>query len=81
MNSVIVIGDVHGCYKTLMALLKKLPKDIPIVMVGDLVDRGPRNREVINWVRSNNVPCVVGNHEVLMASPHFSERQVWMMNG
>jgi serine/threonine protein phosphatase 1 len=64
-----------------MALIKKLPKDTPIVMLGDLVDRGPRNRDVINWVRSNNIPCVVGNHEVLMASPHFSERQVWMMNG
>lgn len=81
MKSIIAIGDVHGCYATLMALLCKLPKNVPIVMLGDLIDRGPRNRDVINWVRQNNIPCVVGNHEMMMASHGFSQRQTWMMNG
>jgi serine/threonine protein phosphatase 1 len=81
MNSIIAIGDVHGCYNTLMALVDKLPKNAPVVMLGDLVDRGPRNRDVINWVRKNNIPCVVGNHEILMATRDYSEKQIWMMNG
>lgn len=81
MSSAIIIGDIHGCYKTLIALVEKLPKGVPIISVGDLIDRGPRNRDVINWIRSNNIPCVVGNHEILMCSKQFSERQVWMMNG
>ena len=40
-----IIGDVHGCYDTLMALIAKLPEDAEIVFVGDLIDRG-KNRIV-----------------------------------
>lgn len=81
MNSIIVIGDVHGCFETLMALISKLPKDVPFCMVGDLVDRGPENRRVINYVRENNIPCVIGNHEVLMESTSKEINQCWLMNG
>jgi serine/threonine protein phosphatase 1 len=81
MKSMIVIGDVHGCYKTLMALIEKLPKGINYCLVGDLVDRGPQNRAVIDFVRSNNIPCVVGNHELLMESNDPEMSQCWYMNG
>lgn len=42
MENIYIISDVHGCYKTLLALIDKLPnkKDSKIVFVGDLVDRG-----------------------------------------
>jgi protein phosphatase len=60
-----VIGDVHGCYEELTALLSQLgyrihqepqgPKAIPpegrrAVFVGDLVDRGPKTPEVLRLV-------------------------------
>lgn len=61
-----VIGDVHGCIKTLKALLNKLPKDEKIIFVGDLMDRGSNSREVIQLIRKNNYDCVRGNHEVAM---------------
>ena len=61
----IIISDVHGCLKTLEALIAKLPKDEPIVFTGDLVDRGPRSREVVKFVRDNGYLCVKGNHEVM----------------
>jgi len=35
------IGDVHGCSKTLLALLKKLLKNRDVGFLGDPVDRGP----------------------------------------
>ena len=59
----IVIGDVHGCYKTLIALMEKLPKDRRVCFVGDLIDRGPQSKEVVRFVRENNHLCVMGNHE------------------
>ena len=31
MSSLHIIGDVHGCYKTLMALTKQLAKDAKLV--------------------------------------------------
>lgn len=59
----IVIGDVHGCFKTMDALLKKLPDD-KIFFVGDLIDRGPRSKEVIQFLMDHpEMQCVKGNHE------------------
>jgi len=63
-----VIGDVHGEYETLLALVAKLPKDADIIFVGDLVDRGASSADVIKFVRENNYRCVLGNHEDLMIS-------------
>lgn len=73
----IIIGDVHGCYKTLMALLEKLPKDRNITFVGDLIDRGPDSKSVVDFVRKNNHRCVKGNHED-MAKNNPTE---WLKHG
>lgn len=64
----IVIGDVHGCYKSLLALLAKLPPDQKVAFVGDLIDRGPSSAQVVKFVREGNYPCVMGNHEQMMYS-------------
>ncbi len=61
-----VIGDVHGEFDTLMALVAKLSKDAKLIFVGDLIDRGAKSKEVIEFVRQNNHLCVLGNHEELM---------------
>jgi len=61
-----VIGDVHGRYKELMTLVRKLPKDAKLIFVGDLIDRGPDSAKVVKFVRENNYPCVMGNHEHFM---------------
>lgn len=60
----IAIGDVHGCYDTLMALIKKLP-DKQICFVGDLIDRGPKSKEVLEFVFKHHM-TVLGNHEDMM---------------
>ena len=64
-----IIGDCHGCYNTLIALIEKLPAEANssnIIFLGDLVDRGPNNRKVINFVRDGKYDCILGNHEDLM---------------
>ena len=58
-----VIGDVHGEYQTLLALVAKLPKDAKLIFVGDLVDKGLQSKEVIAFIRKNNYQSVKGNHE------------------
>ncbi|MEC9337269.1 MAG: metallophosphoesterase [SAR324 cluster bacterium] len=42
------IGDIQGNYRTLLALLKQIPDDDP-VSVGDMIDRGPRSMEVLEF--------------------------------
>lgn len=61
----IVISDVHGCLKTLQALINKLPHN-NLCFVGDLIDRGYNSATVVDLVRSENYKCVKGNHEDMM---------------
>lgn len=77
-NSIIVIGDIHGCYYTLQNLLKLLPHN-NLCFVGDLVDRGAHSRKVIEFIRDNNYDCVIGNHELMMIHP--KHRLDWAFNG
>ena len=72
----IVIGDVHGCFHTLMELLDKLPQTKDICFVGDLIDRGPYSKEVVQFVMENKYHSVVGNHEVMI-----NDFVVWILNG
>ena len=60
----LIIGDVHGCFKTLQALIAQRP-DHKVILLGDLIDRGPNSRAVIEWVMKTGTPSVAGNHEDL----------------
>ena len=51
-----LIGDIHGNYRTFRALLKQMPDEEP-VSVGDMIDRGPRSREVLEFSRIMERPC------------------------
>lgn len=82
-----IVGDVHGCYLTLLALVEKLPKDEQIFFTGDLVDRGPRSKEVVQWMIDNSTKCrsSIGNHEQMLlscyGSPRMSNMSTWSWNG
>ena len=74
-----IIGDIHGCYDELIALLGDLgyqidgeqvtpPPGPKAVFLGDLVDRGPKIpqvlRLVMGMVAAGTALCVPGNHDV-----------------
>jgi len=58
-----VIGDVHGEYAMLLALIAKLPKNAKLIFVGDLVNRGKESCEVVAFTRKNAHAVIKGNHE------------------
>lgn len=58
-----IIGDIAGNFKTLEALLKKMPEG-PAFSLGDMPDRGPRSKEVIEFFKTQK--SLLGNHEHLM---------------
>jgi serine/threonine protein phosphatase 1 len=72
----IIIGDVHGHYQGLMALIEYLDlgQQDRVYFLGDLVDRGPESASVVKFVRTNHYPCLMGNHELLMLNA-FPEGQ------
>jgi hypothetical protein len=84
VERVVAIGDVHGAYPALVGLLQEaglMSADgawaggsCHLVMLGDMVDRGPESREVLKLVMrlqseaqraGGQVHVVLGNHEVM----------------
>jgi predicted phosphodiesterase len=62
----IIVGDIHGCFeefKDLLEVCKYDPVDTTLILVGDLVNKGPFSLEMVQYARSNNVLCTRGNHE------------------
>lgn len=93
----IVISDIHGCYWTLIRLLNQCAKLHPgekLAFLGDLIDRGPNSRAVVEFAMTNAIPTTQGNHESLCLaySAHtrrgystpcarYYDRDVWLFNG
>jgi hypothetical protein len=61
----LVIGDVHGCLDELRALLRACghASGDQVVLVGDLVFKGPDSRGVLALVRELSGRAVRGNHD------------------
>jgi bis(5'-nucleosyl)-tetraphosphatase (symmetrical) len=62
----IFVGDIHGCIDEFEELLKKLnynPQNDRLILLGDLIDRGPDSVAVVRKARQMNLECVMGNHE------------------
>ncbi|MBI3565053.1 MAG: metallophosphoesterase [Elusimicrobia bacterium] len=67
MKRTIIIGDVHGCSAELKDLLRAVNArpDDRLISVGDLINKGPDSRGVMEWAMgARNLECVVGNHEL-----------------
>src|SRR5207247_4038943 len=74
-----IVGDVHGCFDELKALVGQLgytvngdqvapPEGRKAVFLGDLVDRGPKIPQVLRlamkMVEQGTALCVPGNHDM-----------------
>ena len=77
-DPVIAIGDVQGCLPSLEALLERLPKDVPLVFVGDLVNRGPDSLGTLRRIISlgDRARCVLGNHDLHLLAVHAGVRRM-----
>ena len=77
MQGLDVIGDVHGHHEALVGLLTHMGYQAQggvwchpsrqAIFVGDLIDRGPSQVAVVDFVRSmvaaGSAQCILGNHE------------------
>ncbi len=62
----IAIGDIHGCHTEFEELLEKLELETHdrVVLLGDLVNRGPDSAKVIALARERVKVALLGNHEL-----------------
>lgn len=84
-DKIIVVGDIHGDFEQFACVLKQAGlvnnrmrwtgKNATLVQMGDIVDRGPDSRKVIDLLRKlktmarrtkGDVYTLIGNHEAML---------------
>jgi bis(5'-nucleosyl)-tetraphosphatase (symmetrical) len=70
------IGDIQGCYDSFMELLSRIdfdPKRDKLWLVGDLVNRGDKSLEVLEYLYDikDNLEIVLGNHDITLISAYY----------
>jgi len=82
-DEIFIIGDVHACYDEMIEIINQIEstKESPStkilkIFVGDLINKGPKNVEVIDYMMSHQEDClsVRGNHEEIAIKIAFVER-------
>jgi serine/threonine protein phosphatase 1 len=72
-----VCGDIHGCFDDLEETLGKNNFDKSkdrLFCVGDLIDRGPRSEDALEYYRQTWLHSVLGNHEYLFYETYMEYR-------
>jgi len=66
-EKLVVVGDIHGCADELNDLVNQCDTNSTFLFLGDLVDRGPKSREVVETVsrivKDGSGFAVKGNHD------------------
>lgn len=80
----IAVGDIHGCVRTFRELVRtklNIQSGDQLILLGDLIDRGPDTKGVIDEIfalKSEGVRVHVlqGNHEELMIAAYYGVDQM-----
>ncbi|MFA5044926.1 MAG: metallophosphoesterase family protein [Paludibacter sp.] len=90
-NRHFAIGDIHGCFDSLKELVEnkiQLQKEDKLIFLGDYIDRGPKSKEVIDYIieLQNNdydVVTLLGNHESMLIDAYNNNGSMdkWIKNG
>jgi serine/threonine protein phosphatase 1 len=82
------ISDIHGCNRTLVALLSKLnlSKKDTVIFLGDYIDRGNNSYAVLNTITCLNCKTIhlLGNHEQMAIFSYENPKdylELWYSNG
>jgi len=61
-----VVGDIHGRLDLLRLILGVCDPDLPLVCVGDYIDRGEESAGVLRLLAQSPHLCLMGNHEEML---------------
>jgi serine/threonine protein phosphatase 1 len=90
MKKFFAVGDIHGCFHKLRALMEKIPIDLErdtLIFIGDYIDRGPNSIEVVDFLldlkkRYPGIIFLKGNHEDMLEKYlNGTDRVTYLFNG
>ena len=69
------VGDIQGCFDSFQELLKKIafdPSKDELWVAGDLVNRGDKSLETLNYLYSikESIKVVLGNHDIALIAAY-----------
>lgn len=87
-----IIGDIHGCFDEFNQFknwINHQDKSAEFILVGDIIDRGPKTLEMLKWAMENISPVgkyqmVIGNHEwekMYWISEYFRNKEIMTDRG
>jgi len=70
-----IISDIHGNMEAFQEVLLDIDRSEvqAIVSLGDNIGYGPEPEQVVNEIRSREIPSVMGNHELAVADSRILE--------
>ena len=80
--STFLCGDIQSCFDDFINVFEKANIDLEkdrLILLGDLVNRGPKSLETIDWIYENrhkNLDIVLGNHDIHLIACYEQLRQV-----
>lgn len=91
MTKQYIIGDIHGCYKTLVALVEEVimpEKSDKVYFLGDYTGKGPDSKKVVKYILTMiddgyDISCLMGNHERQLLDSMLSDKlhYKWLWSG
>ncbi len=89
---IFAVGDIHGCFDKLDAMMKILPWDRDagdlLLFIGDYVDRGPKSRDVVEYLvtlkkSGGDFVFLKGNHEKMLLDYYIQQKDqmLYVANG
>lgn len=73
----IIVGDIHGCLREFELLLEKVQFQVGVdrlILVGDLINKGPHSLGVLQKAYDLRAQVVIGNHELALLTGHSAAR-------
>ncbi|KAJ9461017.1 Bis(5prime-nucleosyl)-tetraphosphatase [Diplonema papillatum] len=78
----VVVGDVHGMFDELVALLRVVSFDREsdtLALTGDVGNKGAQSEDVVGFLRAAGALSVKGNHDAFVTLSHPPDRD-WLSN-
>lgn len=78
--NIAIIADIHGNLPGLQLVLRDIDARgiTSIICLGDLIDGGQHNDEVVALIRSLGITTTRGNHDLCHDMPLADEHQAWL---